>query len=40
MMLFEEGAFALADPVSKFMPEFGEMRVALEVTMLQPARWS
>jgi CubicO group peptidase (beta-lactamase class C family) len=30
MMLFEEGAFALADPISKFMPEFREMRVALE----------
>jgi CubicO group peptidase (beta-lactamase class C family) len=30
MMLFEEGAFALADPLSKFMPEFREMRVALE----------
>jgi CubicO group peptidase (beta-lactamase class C family) len=30
MMLFEEGAFALADPISKFMPEFGEMRVAVE----------
>jgi CubicO group peptidase (beta-lactamase class C family) len=30
MMLFEEGAFALADPVSHFMPEFREMRVAVE----------
>jgi CubicO group peptidase (beta-lactamase class C family) len=30
MMLFEEGAFALADPVSNFMPEFREMRVAVE----------
>ncbi len=30
MMLFEEGAFALADPVSNFIPEFREMRVALE----------
>ena len=30
MMLFEEGAFTLADPVSNFMPEFREMRVALE----------
>ncbi len=27
MMLFEEGAFALADPIAKFMPEFGEMKV-------------
>ena len=30
MMLFEEGAFALADPVSNFMPEFREMCVAVE----------
>jgi CubicO group peptidase (beta-lactamase class C family) len=30
MMLFEEGAFALADPISNFMPEFREMRVAVE----------
>ena len=30
MMLFEEGAFALADPISNFMPEFRDMRVAVE----------
>jgi CubicO group peptidase (beta-lactamase class C family) len=30
MMLFEEGAFALADPISSFMPEFRGMRVAVE----------
>ena len=30
MMLFEEGAFALADPISHFIPEFREMRVAVE----------
>jgi CubicO group peptidase (beta-lactamase class C family) len=30
MMLFEEGAFALADPISNFMPEFREMRIAVE----------
>jgi CubicO group peptidase (beta-lactamase class C family) len=30
MMLFEEGAFALADPISNFIPEFREMRIALE----------
>jgi CubicO group peptidase (beta-lactamase class C family) len=30
MMLFEEGAFALADPVANFMPEFRDMRVAVE----------
>jgi CubicO group peptidase (beta-lactamase class C family) len=32
MMLFEEGLFALADPVSSFLPEFTDMRVALEKT--------
>jgi CubicO group peptidase (beta-lactamase class C family) len=32
MMLFEEGYFALADPVAKFLPEFGQMRVAVEQT--------
>lgn len=30
MMLFEEGAFALADPVHNFLPEFRELRVAVE----------
>jgi CubicO group peptidase (beta-lactamase class C family) len=30
MMLFEEGAFALADPIAKFMPEFADMKVAVE----------
>jgi CubicO group peptidase (beta-lactamase class C family) len=30
MMLFEEGAFALADPISNFIPEFREMRIAVE----------
>lgn len=30
MMLFEEGAFALGDPVANFMPDFREMRVAVE----------
>jgi CubicO group peptidase (beta-lactamase class C family) len=30
MMLFEEGAFALADNVSNFISEFREMRVAVE----------
>lgn len=30
MMLFEEGAFALRDPVAKFLPEFARMRVAVE----------
>jgi CubicO group peptidase (beta-lactamase class C family) len=30
MMLFEEGAFALADPVSNFIPEFRQMQIAVE----------
>jgi CubicO group peptidase (beta-lactamase class C family) len=30
MLLFEEGAFDLADPIAQFMPEFREMRVAVE----------
>jgi CubicO group peptidase (beta-lactamase class C family) len=28
MMLFEEGHFLLADPISKFLPEFSDMKVA------------
>lgn len=27
MMLFEEGRFLLSDPISKYLPEFGNMRV-------------
>jgi CubicO group peptidase (beta-lactamase class C family) len=30
MMLFEEGRFLLNDPVSKYLPEFEEMRVLVE----------
>lgn len=30
MMLFEEGTFALLDPISNFLPEFRQMRVAVE----------
>src|SRR5580700_5467409 len=30
MMLFEEGHFALSDPISSFLPEFADMRVAEE----------
>ena len=30
MMLFEEGAFLLTDPVSKYLPEFKDMRVLVE----------
>jgi CubicO group peptidase (beta-lactamase class C family) len=29
MMLYEEGYFLLSDPVSKFLPEFADMKVAL-----------
>lgn len=29
MMLFEEGYFLLSDPISKFLPEFSEMKVAV-----------
>ena len=32
MMLYEEGMFALADPVSDFLTEFRNMRVAVEKT--------
>ena len=32
MILYEEGRFALTDPVSKYLPEFSKMRVAHEST--------
>lgn len=32
MMLYEEGKFALNDPVSKYLPEFKDMRVAVDKT--------
>src|SRR5579872_1217136 len=32
MMLYEEGRFSLNDPVSKYLPEFKEMRVGKEST--------
>src|SRR5262245_58548820 len=32
MMLYEEGKFALTDPVSRYLPEFASMRVAIEKT--------
>lgn len=32
MMLYEEGRFTLTDPVSKYMPEFANMRVSVEST--------
>ncbi|HAW90324.1 MAG TPA: serine hydrolase, partial [Gemmatimonadetes bacterium] len=31
MMLFEEGYFLLDDPISKYMPEFADKEVVLEV---------
>src|SRR6202011_4460217 len=30
MMLLEEGHFALADPVAKFIPEFADQKVGVE----------
>lgn len=42
MMLFEEGKFALTDPLAKFMPEFSDMTVlkpdAESATDVEPAR--
>jgi CubicO group peptidase (beta-lactamase class C family) len=32
MMLYEEGKFSLTDPLSKYLPEFTNMRVAKEMT--------
>jgi len=32
MMLYEEGRFSLADPISKYLPEFAHMKVAIEQT--------
>ena len=32
MILYEEGKFAMADPVSKYLPEFAHMRVGKEST--------
>jgi CubicO group peptidase (beta-lactamase class C family) len=32
MILYEEGRFALTDPVSRYLPEFASMRVAVEKT--------
>jgi len=36
MMLYEEGAFDLRDPVSRFIPAFGGARVFREGTALRP----
>jgi CubicO group peptidase (beta-lactamase class C family) len=32
MMLYEEGHFFLTDPISKFLPEFKEMKVATDIS--------
>jgi CubicO group peptidase (beta-lactamase class C family) len=32
MMLYEEGHFLLSDPISKFLPEFGNMKIAQPTT--------
>ena len=32
MMLYEEGSFSLRDPISKFLPEFKDMKVAVDKT--------
>src|SRR5213593_827490 len=37
MMLYEEGAFELKDPVSKFIPSFEETRVYKSGSALNPA---
>jgi CubicO group peptidase (beta-lactamase class C family) len=36
MMLYEEGAFQLTDPVSRFIPSFGDVRVYAGGTDLRP----
>jgi CubicO group peptidase (beta-lactamase class C family) len=36
MMLYEEGAYELTDPVARYLPEFGETRVYQAGTPLQP----
>jgi CubicO group peptidase (beta-lactamase class C family) len=36
MMLYEEGAFELADPVSRFIPSFGDVRVYTGGSDLKP----
>lgn len=37
MILYEEGKFAMTDPVSKYLPEFAHMRVAVEGGKTVPA---
>ena len=37
MMLYEEGAFQLKDPIKKWLPEFGDTRVYKSGSFLKPA---
>ena len=37
MMLYEEGAFDLKDPVSRFIPSFADVRVYRQGSALNPA---
>ncbi|NKQ53861.1 beta-lactamase family protein [Amycolatopsis sp. K13G38] len=37
MMLFEEGAFDLTDPIARWLPEFAEPRVYVKGSALRPA---
>src|ERR671916_2420380 len=36
MMLYEQGAFQLTDPISRFLPEFADMRVFVKGTAGKP----
>ena len=36
MMLYEQGAFQLTDPISRFLPEFADMRVFVKGTAAKP----
>jgi CubicO group peptidase (beta-lactamase class C family) len=36
MMLYEQGAFELTDPISRFLPEFADMRVFVKGTAAKP----
>ncbi len=38
MMLYEEGRFQLRDPIAKWLPEFGEMKVATPATYQELGR--
>ena len=40
MMLYEEGAFELKDPVSRFIPAFGDARVYKSGSALKPVSYT